>query len=379
SERRARPGARGRGGRDGARLLVGCAERPLLRGERRGARRAARVDRRGGGSRDPDDADRRRRPCVARTRAGRRADPPHGRAAPRRREGGRGGRGRARDREPRRPDRRPARRAARRGGRAGPGRLLRQRERAARRRRHARGGRPARAACADAAPEGRGAGHAGDGSRRGPALGALRHGRRPDRRPPRRPRGRGVRRARLRRGRPARAGRRRARARRGLRRLAAAQGRMNHVVLALAAAVVLAASARTTKLLAVSFPHRQLIGPLLLLNVLLVTPLGFFSDWRVSWAIVVIQLASVVTLVGGSFCMFELFRRGSAAAVSVGQAMAPVPALVFSFALLSAPISAWQVAGVLVVTSAVLLALGPVFGQLSRRHAIAIVVLGAGL
>lgn len=154
---------------------------------------------------------------------------------------------------------------------------------------------------------------------------------------------------------------------------------MNHVVLALAAAVVLAASARTTKLLAVSFPHRQLIGPLLLLNGLLVTPLGFFSDWRVSWAIVVIQLASVVTLVGGSFCMFELFRRGSAAAVSVGQAMAPVPALVFSFALLSAPISAWQVAGVLVVTSAVLLALGPVFGQLSRRHAIAIVVLGAGL
>lgn len=154
---------------------------------------------------------------------------------------------------------------------------------------------------------------------------------------------------------------------------------MSHVALALAASVVLAASARTTKLLAVSFPHRQLIGPLLLLNGLLVTPLGFFADWSVSWAIVAIQLGSVATLVVGSFCMFELFHRGSAAAVSVGQAMAPVPALVFSFALLSAPISGWQAAGVLVVTGAVLLALGPVFGQLSRRHAIAIVVLAASL
>jgi drug/metabolite transporter (DMT)-like permease len=150
-------------------------------------------------------------------------------------------------------------------------------------------------------------------------------------------------------------------------------------VLALAAAVVLAGSSRTTKLLAVSFPHRQLIGPLLLLNAALVVPLGLFSHWTATTAVVLIQAASVATLLAGSFCMFELFSRGSAAAVAVGQAIAPVPALAFSFVLLSASLTGWQAAGDLVVTAAVLIALGPVFGQLSRRHATALVALAAAL
>jgi drug/metabolite transporter (DMT)-like permease len=134
-----------------------------------------------------------------------------------------------------------------------------------------------------------------------------------------------------------------------------------------------------TKHLAVSFPYRQLVGPLLLLNSALVVPAGFFATWHATSAIVLLQLASAVTLLVGSFCMFELFSRGTAAAVAVGQAITPVPALGFSFLLLAAPITSWQVAGDLVVTAAVLLALGPVFGQLSRTHAMTIVTLAAAL
>lgn len=149
--------------------------------------------------------------------------------------------------------------------------------------------------------------------------------------------------------------------------------------LALAAAIVLAVSSRTTKHLAVSFPHRQLIGPLLLLNALVVAPLGLVTTWRLTAAIVLLQLISVATLVAGSFCMFELFAEGSAAAVAVGQAMTPVPTLAFAVLLLSAPVTAWQAAGDLVVTAGVLLALGPVFGRLSRTRAVVILVLAAVL
>ena len=154
---------------------------------------------------------------------------------------------------------------------------------------------------------------------------------------------------------------------------------MTAAVLALGAALVLAASSKTTKHLAVSFPHRQLIAPLLLLNALLVAPFGFISTWRIDTDIVLLQLASSATLVAGSFCMFELFAEGSAAAVAVGQALTPVPTLAFAVLLLAAPVTAWQACGDLVVTCGVLLALGPVFGRLSRRHAVTVLVLAAAL
>jgi drug/metabolite transporter (DMT)-like permease len=154
---------------------------------------------------------------------------------------------------------------------------------------------------------------------------------------------------------------------------------VNAAAIALVAAVVLAAASQMSKHLAVSFAHRQLIGPLLLLNCLLVVPFAFFAEWHTSRAIVVLQLASAATLLVGSFCMWDLFAEGSAAAVAVGQAITPVPALAFSFLLLAAPITGWQVAGDLLVTAAVLLALAPVFGRLSRRRAIALVLVAAAL
>ncbi len=49
--------------------------------------------------------------------------------------------------------------------------------------------------------------------------------------------------------------------------------------------------------------------------------------------------------------------------------MTPMPALIFSALLLSAPVTGYQAVGAIVVTAGVLLALAPAFGLLSRRRA----------
>jgi drug/metabolite transporter (DMT)-like permease len=149
--------------------------------------------------------------------------------------------------------------------------------------------------------------------------------------------------------------------------------------LALAAALVLAFSSRLTKRLAVSFPHRQLVGPLLLLNCLVVVPFGVWSGWRISVSIVELTVASAVTLALSSFCIFDLFRQGSAAATAVAQAITPVPALAFSVLLLSSSVTVWQALGDVVVSAGVVAALGPGFGEFSRTRAIVTVVLAAAL
>lgn len=128
-----------------------------------------------------------------------------------------------------------------------------------------------------------------------------------------------------------------------------------------------------------SFPHRQLVAPLLLLNALVVVPFAVWSPWRISWAIAELHLASAVVLVLSSFCIFDLFRQGSAAAVAVGQAITPLPALAFSVMLLASSITALQAAGDVLVSVAVVASLGPVFGELSRARAILTVGAAAGL
>jgi drug/metabolite transporter (DMT)-like permease len=150
-------------------------------------------------------------------------------------------------------------------------------------------------------------------------------------------------------------------------------------LLGFSAACVLAVSSRITKRLAVSYPHRQLVAPLLLLNCLVVVPFAVWSPWRMSLAIAELDIASGLALVFSSFCIFDLFRQGSAAAVAVAQATSPLPALAFSVALLASPISGWQAAGDVVVSVAVVASIGPVFGELSRVRAILTVAGAAGL
>jgi drug/metabolite transporter (DMT)-like permease len=154
---------------------------------------------------------------------------------------------------------------------------------------------------------------------------------------------------------------------------------MSSTLFALLAAVSLAIAALFTKRMVSEYPPRQLIGPLLGLNALLVVPLLPFVHWHFSLTIVLLHLASVTTLVISSWCIFKLFVHGSASAVMVGQAMAPIPAVLFTALLLATPVTwpQWLAAGV--VSLAVLGAIGGSFGSLPPMRAIALAATAASL
>ena len=109
---------------------------------------------------------------------------------------------------------------------------------------------------------------------------------------------------------------------------------MSATAFALIAAFTLVGATIYTKRLAMDFPHHQLIGPLLLLNSALVAPFGALVHWHLGWRILALHAASALALGIGSYCIFDLFAHGSAAAVAVGTAMTPMPALIFSALLL---------------------------------------------
>jgi len=126
------------------------------------------------------------------------------------------------------------------------------------------------------------------------------------------------------------------------------------------------------------YPARQLIGPLLGLNALLVVPaLPFVRHFHWSWQIALLHAGSVTALVVSSWCIFELFVHGSASAVAVGQAMAPIPAVIFTAVLLWIPVTWEQTLAAAIVSLAVLAVLGGSFGRLPPAKAIALVATAA--
>jgi drug/metabolite transporter (DMT)-like permease len=150
-------------------------------------------------------------------------------------------------------------------------------------------------------------------------------------------------------------------------------------LLALLAAASLAISSLFTKRMVGEYPPRQLIGPLFGLNALLVVPLLAFVHWHFSWSVALLHLASVLCLAVGAFFIFELFVHGSASAVAVGQAMAPIPAVAFTALLLAASVTWTQAVAAGIVSLAVLAAVGGSFGALSSARAIGLVAVAASL
>jgi drug/metabolite transporter (DMT)-like permease len=152
---------------------------------------------------------------------------------------------------------------------------------------------------------------------------------------------------------------------------------MSATLLALLAAASAAISVVVTKRMVGIYPAKQLIGPLLGLNALLLTSFLPFIHWHFSWTIVLLHAASVTALVVSSWCIFELFVHGSASAVAVGQAMAPIPAVIFTALLLSIPVTWTQTIAAAIVSLAVLAALGGSFGVMLPSRAIALVAVAA--
>jgi drug/metabolite transporter (DMT)-like permease len=150
-------------------------------------------------------------------------------------------------------------------------------------------------------------------------------------------------------------------------------------LLALLAAASLAVSSLFTKRMVVAYPPRQLIGPLFGLNALLVVPLLPLVSWHGGWEVLGLHAASVASLVVGAWCIFELFVHGSASAVAVGQAMAPIPAVAFTALLLASSVTWKQTIAAGIVSLAVLAAVGGSFGALRPAVAVAFVAVNAGL
>ncbi|MBA2578983.1 MAG: hypothetical protein H0V05_20470 [Euzebyaceae bacterium] len=154
------------------------------------------------------------------------------------------------------------------------------------------------------------------------------------------------------------------------------------VVLGLLSAVANAAASLLSKQLTRRLPARQLIGPLLALNALLVAPAAPFVAWTWTPPVVALHVASAALLVVTSLAVWDLFDHGEASAVVAAMSISPLPTTVAVAAVLPGVLRAPQVIAAVVVVGAVLYALSGAFAALSRRRTLAtvlVVATGTGL
>jgi drug/metabolite transporter (DMT)-like permease len=149
------------------------------------------------------------------------------------------------------------------------------------------------------------------------------------------------------------------------------------VVAGLLSAISNAIGSQLSKGLTLRYPARQLIGPLFLLNALLVVPAAPFVDWTWSAEIVVLHLISVGLLVMTSLAIWDLYDHGSAAATVTAQSISPLPAAMAVALLLPGTLEPAQAVAAVVVVLAVLLGLSDSFGALGRRRGMVTVLVAA--
>ena len=149
------------------------------------------------------------------------------------------------------------------------------------------------------------------------------------------------------------------------------------VVFGLLSAVSNAIGGELSKGLAERFPARQLIGPLFLLNALLLAPAVPFVEWTWSVEIVVLHLITVGLLVMTSIAIWDLYDHGSAAATVTAQSISPLPAALAVALLLPGTLAPIEVVAAIVVVLAVLLGLSDSFASLGRRRSMVTVLVAA--
>lgn len=142
---------------------------------------------------------------------------------------------------------------------------------------------------------------------------------------------------------------------------------MSAVTLGLLAAVVNAGQGMVSKDLTRKYPARQLVGPLLLLNCLLLLPLAPFVEWTWSPQIILLHLASAGLMIVASLTTWDLFDAGTASATVTAQALSPMAAALAVALLIPGSFELAQAAAAMVVTLGVLWALQGAFAGLGRR------------
>jgi hypothetical protein len=147
--------------------------------------------------------------------------------------------------------------------------------------------------------------------------------------------------------------------------------------LSLAAALALAVTAVLSKQLTAGLPARQLIGPLLLLNAMLLLPVAPFVTWQLTPRIAVLHLVEVVLLVVSSVAVWDLLANGEASSTVTAQSLSPLPATVAVALVLPATFNPGQAVAAAIVVMAVLAGLSDAFPSLGRRRTLARLALTA--
>ncbi len=109
-----------------------------------------------------------------------------------------------------------------------------------------------------------------------------------------------------------------------------------------------------TKSIASRLPVWQVVGPLFLLNTILVLPAIPFGPQWILWTprVLTLHIASSMLLIAGAGCVFLLIARGRASSVSVGRAVSPVAVLI------AAPLLLGSVGSPLLVVGAIIVMIG---------------------
>jgi drug/metabolite transporter (DMT)-like permease len=151
------------------------------------------------------------------------------------------------------------------------------------------------------------------------------------------------------------------------------------VVFGLSAAVANVAVAVLSTRLATRYPARQLLGPLFVLNCLLLLPFAPFVEWTWTPTVVLLHVVTTVALVASSVAIWDMYEAGGAAPTVTAQSVAPLPAVILAGLLVPGSVGPAQAIAAVVVVAGVLLALRDAFGDLGRRRtSVAILVAAVG-
>ena len=142
------------------------------------------------------------------------------------------------------------------------------------------------------------------------------------------------------------------------------------------AAVSTAIGLMLTKSISQRMPAWQVVGPLFLLNTLLVLPaIPFGPAWRVpTFEIFLLHTFSTILLIAGAACVFLLITRGRASSVSVGRAVSPVAVLIAGPILLGNTESPALIIGAIIVMLGALLPLRKGFEGISSGVTLGILI-----
>ncbi|MFY9237337.1 MAG: EamA family transporter [Roseovarius sp.] len=152
---------------------------------------------------------------------------------------------------------------------------------------------------------------------------------------------------------------------------------MTPILFGTLAAISTAIGLLLTKSISTRMPAWQVVGPLFLINALLVAPIiPFSTPWSLpTREVLALHAVSTVFLIIGASCVFFLITRGRASGVSVGRAVSPIAVLLTAPIMLGTTESPVLIFGAVIVMAGALLPLRRGFDGLGSRTTLLVLIL----